>query len=207
VSQAAVLSAMAVLDAALVGFRAVVGRDAHLDPRALITRWMIRGALAGVAALIVAGLLLGTLLATADDPGARYEDLVTAGTRMLLVYVPYTVIVLVALAGYAVPVLDLRCLATTIVLGPLTLARPAVMALGAGAAAWHAPVTVQIAAFATVGILLAVEASVHRSARRIPPAGVEPKPNGRSPRERDGPGLTCGSVVGAEGLEPPTSAL
>jgi hypothetical protein len=172
VSQAAVLCAMAVLDAALVGFRSIAGRDAHLDARAVITRWMIRGALAGVAALIVVGLLLGALLVTAGNPGARYHDLVAAGTRMLVVYVPYTVAVLLALVVYAVPVLDLRCLATTIVLGPLTLVRPAVMLAGAGAAAWHAPGGVQIAAFATVAIVLTFEASLQRSARRTPLAGV-----------------------------------
>lgn len=173
-TQAVALCSLAVLDAALAGFRSMAGRDAHLTSRALISHWMIRGAVAGIAALAIVGALLGTLLATSTEPDTRYQDMLDAGTRMLMIFVPYATVVLIALAGYAIPVLDIRCLATTVVLGPLTLARPAVILVGAIAAAWTAPAPVQLAAFTTVAIILAVEACLHIPARRTPPGGVQP---------------------------------
>lgn len=170
--EAVVLCGMALLDASLAGFRSVAGRDAHIDKRALFHRWIVRGAAVGAGGLVVIALLLGALLARSGDRAVLYGDMLDAGHRMLAVFVPYTLIVLAALVAYAVPNLEIRCLATAVVLGPLTMARAAVLLVGALAAAWTAPPEVQVAAFAVVAVVLLVEAILHRWAESVPAAGL-----------------------------------
>ena len=174
--QAVVLCAMAVLDASLAGFRSIAGRDAHVDKRGLFRRWCLRGAGVGVAALCIIGLMLLALLARADDHALLFEEMLAAGGRMLMVFAPYTLVVLAALAAYAVPNLEVRCLATVTVLGPLTMARSVVLLAGAFAAAWTAPPAVQVAAFTTIAVVLLAEAMLHRWAAETPPAGVASSP-------------------------------
>lgn len=161
-TQAVVLCAMAVLDVSLAGVRSIAGRDAHIAKGSLFRRWTLRGAVGGIGALGIIGAMLVTLLARAADQAVLYDDLIAAGTRMLVVFVPYTLVVLLALAAYAVPNLEARCLALVIVLGPLTMARTAVLLAGALAAAWTAPPVVQVAAFATVAVIVLAEALLHR---------------------------------------------
>jgi len=162
VTQAAILCAMAVLDVSLAGVRSIAGRDAHIDKGALFRRWTFRGAVVGVGALVAIAAMLVTALARAEDQAMLYDDLIAAGTRMLAVFVPFTLVLLVALVAYVVPNLEARCLALVIVLGPLTMARAGVLLTGAFAAAWTAPPVVQVAAFATVAIVVLAEALLHR---------------------------------------------
>lgn len=170
--EATVLCLMALLDAALGGFRAIAGRDAHLSKRGLFRRWASRGAAVGAAGLVVIGAVLVTILVRSEDQAVVYEDMLTAGHRMLAVFVPYTIIVLAALAAYAIPNLEIRCLATAAVLGPLTMARSGVLLAGALAAAWTATPSVQVAAFMTIAVVLLAEAILHRWAQAVPPAGL-----------------------------------
>lgn len=166
-TQAAILCAMAVLDVSLAGVRSIAGRDAHIDKGALFRRWTLRGAVGGVVALVVIAAMLVTLLARADDQAMLYDDLIAAGTRMLAVFVPFTLVALVAMAAYVVPNLEARCLALVIVLGPLTMARAAVLLAGALAAAWTAPPVVQVAAFVAVAIVVLAESLLHRWAAAV----------------------------------------
>lgn len=169
---AVVLCAMALLDGALAGFRAVAGRDAHIVKEPLLRRGVRRGVGCGVGELVVIAVMLLALLLGSPDAERLFGEMVDAGRRMLVVFVPYTVIVLSALGAYAVPNLELRCLATVVVLGPLTMVRSAVLLAGAAAAAWTAPGAVQVVAFATVAVVLLAEAFLHRWATTIPPAGL-----------------------------------
>lgn len=125
------LAALAIVDAAFAGFRAAAGRNARIFKRAYYTRSVLLGALFGAALVaVLAGLTL-LLLAASADPAQRYAELVAVGQRMLWVFIPYAGLVLGALALYFVSDHDLRAFATVAILGPFTLLRPWVIAVGA----------------------------------------------------------------------------
>lgn len=129
----ALLSFLAVLDAAFAGFRAAAGRDARIDKRAYYQRALLLGAAAGVALVVALGALTGGALLASPTPRTVYAELLVIGARMLQVLVGYAVLVLAALALYATTILELRILATVAVLGPFTLLRPWVVV---AATAW-----------------------------------------------------------------------
>ena len=129
---AVALVILAVLDGAFAGFRSSAGRTGLISHRQSDCRAAARGA-------VLAGALLAPVIAVvcADvllHP-ARLDDYVGAGTAMVAVYGPYALFVLIALACYATLSWRLRYLASALILGPLTLLRPAVAVLGAGLAA------------------------------------------------------------------------
>jgi len=64
-------------------------------------------------------------------PHEQYADLVAVGERMLWLFVPYAGLVLGALSLYLVSNHDLRAFATVAILGPFTLLRPWIIAVGA----------------------------------------------------------------------------
>jgi hypothetical protein len=76
------------------------------------------------------GALTLLLLMTSADAARQYAELLSVGERMLWVFVPYAVLVLTALVVYLVADYDLRAFATVAILGPFTLIRPWVIALG-----------------------------------------------------------------------------
>lgn len=156
---AALLVAMAVLDAALCGFRDAAGRNPRIEKRAYYRRAILRGARAGAAAVVLLGALTGAALLASPDPGALYADLVAAGARMVVVYGAYATLVGVALLIYALPVPDLRILATVSILGPFTMMRPWVIAAGA---LWGAATAARPAAACLALLSAAVIASIER---------------------------------------------
>lgn len=121
---------LALLDATLSGFRAAAGTDGRIEKSAFYRRAMVRGFERGVVLCIALGALT---LAVAARPGggAVYADLVAIGARMLPVFAVFGLLVGVALAVYASSRHEVRTLATVAILGPFTLARPAVIALAA----------------------------------------------------------------------------
>jgi len=77
---------------------------------------------------------------------------------MLAVYLHYGLVVLVALAAYATLSWRRRFLASALLLGPLTLVRPVVALVGAGAAWWATrDLTIATLSLAAVVAVLAVE--------------------------------------------------
>ena len=157
---AAVSAALAVIglaDAAFAGFRACTGRDARIDKRSLHRQAARRGLAAGTAWLTTVALL-----ALAADVTAHHDALLAAGTRMLQVLTPYAA--LVALSLLACWTLPLResTFVVLVGLGPMTLARPLVVAAAvawavAGSADWLAWT---VALTSGLGVL-AVEPLVH----------------------------------------------
>lgn len=125
------LALLAVVDAAFAGFRAAAGRNARIFKRAYYARSMLRGALSGALLVALLGGLTLLLLATSADSAQRYAELLTAGTRMLWVFVPYAALVLGALLVYLFSNHDLRAFATVAILGPFTLLRPWLIAVAA----------------------------------------------------------------------------
>jgi hypothetical protein len=126
------LLALAILDGAFSGFRSSVGRTGLIDHRA--ADWLAgrRG-----AALAIAGLLPVIVAVTADVllRPARVGIYARAGNGMLAIYLPYGLIVLAALTVYLTLSWRKRYLAAAVILGPLTLLRPAVAVLGGALAA------------------------------------------------------------------------
>jgi hypothetical protein len=144
------LWALATIDAAFCGYRAAAGRNALIRKHAYYLAAMGRGALAGQAAVAIAGAAL--VAACAVDGSSSWNDLLRIGGRMISVYVPYASLILAALALRAIPSVDLRSLTSTLVFGPLTLARPVVVTFGLAFGLAAAPTPARLA----VGLLVAV---------------------------------------------------
>ncbi|GAA3345996.1 hypothetical protein GCM10020358_55290 [Amorphoplanes nipponensis] len=165
------LVVLAALDGAFAGFRSSCGRTGLIRRRREDIRAHLRG-LATAAALLgpVAGLVLADVLARPE----RWDRYLAAGRVMLLLYLPFGAVVLAALAGYAVLGWRRRFLATALILGPCTFARPYVAAAGVVLAARAGgDLLVTLAAAASVAAACAVEPVLDRwwvaTARRRPP--------------------------------------
>jgi hypothetical protein len=82
--------------------------------------------------------LTGAAVLLSSDGAGLYADLVAVGARMVTVYGVYATVVCAALVVYMLPIHDLSTLMTVIILGPLTMMRPFVIAAGALWAVWGA---------------------------------------------------------------------
>ncbi|WP_439658644.1 oxidoreductase [Lentzea sp. HUAS TT2] len=158
-----VLGLLALADAGLAGFRAATGRNARIDKRAYYLRAARRGLAGGTILLGLVALLVVVTLGSSADPGARYDELVRAGTRMLQVVVPFAALVIVSLLAYWLMPMRESTFVILIGLGPFTLVRPVVVL---GAAVWTVLGSADglawaVAIAAAVGVL-AVEPVVHR---------------------------------------------
>jgi hypothetical protein len=149
---AGALLLLAALDGAFAGFRSSCGRTGLVDHRRDDVEASLRGlALAGV-------LLLPVVLVAAGDVVAYPERLdlyVSAGRVLLTVYLPYAGLILGALACYRLLAWRRRFLASSLILGPFTLARPLVALGGAAAAGLAAgdPVVGTVALVAAAAVL------------------------------------------------------
>lgn len=163
------LALLVVGDATCSGVRAVVGRDAHLDVRALVRRGARRGAILGAS---VVGAVVG-LVAVGGLVGLDLGDgLAVLAARGLVALGPFGALAGLGLLGYLRSSLDVRCLAVAIVLGPCTLARPVVLIAAGVATAWSSPAGAWLVVTAVTGVLLAAEALLGRRMRTMPPAGL-----------------------------------
>jgi hypothetical protein len=124
------LIAFAILDLALAGFRAAAGRSARVKKLGYFLKAMIVG---GVVGAIVSAILAGctfALLGALPDGRAIYENLLSIGARMWVAFVVFFALIAVALATYGIARHEVRTLASTVILGPFTLARPLVIGVG-----------------------------------------------------------------------------
>lgn len=124
-----VLWFLATLDAGFTGYREAAGRSGLIDKRRYYRVAMIRGALIGqIAVALAAGLIFVQLWITHDSQ-VLLTDFQKAGSRMLVVYIPYATIILIAFIVRLLPSVDLSSITSTLIFGPFTLIRPLV-ALG-----------------------------------------------------------------------------
>ena len=160
------LCLLALVDAAFAGFRNHAGRDGRISKRPAELRAAGHGALLGLAALAVLAAGLLTLLATG---AVSYQELESAGRRMLAVYAVYATVVAVGFAAYFSPDLELQSLGATFVLGPGTAVRPLVILGGVSwAAAGAASGWVAAAAVAAAVLMLLIGVPMGRHhARRL----------------------------------------
>jgi hypothetical protein len=156
----AALVTVALVDGAFAGFRTATGRNGRIRKRAYYTMAMVRGLAVGAAQLGVVGVVMAVALAASPD---RYASFLRAGTAMLWVIGPYAAAVLASLLGYLVSPRRPATLLMVLGLGPLTLMRPWVAAVGGAAAVWAGTdaLTAGCAGLATAGVL-AVEPFLHR---------------------------------------------
>ncbi|WP_116200187.1 oxidoreductase [Amycolatopsis circi] len=164
-----VLGTLALVDAALAGFRAATGRNARIRKRSYYLAASRRGLASGAAGLGLVALLIVTAFAGSADPGARYAGLVGAGTRMLQVLAPFAAVVVVSLLAYWLLPMRGSTFVILIGLGPFTLARPVVVIAAVGwSVAASSDWLVWAAALAAAVSVLAVEPVVHRRWYRSP---------------------------------------
>ncbi|MEU7528377.1 oxidoreductase [Saccharothrix sp. NPDC042600] len=159
------LVAVALVDAVFAGFRAATGRNARIRKRSyyVLSGW--RGFVVGGAGLGVVAVLLVTGLVL----GGRYDELVRAGERMLVVLMPFAVLVVVSLIAYWVLPMRPSTFVILVGLGPFTLVRPVVVVAAVawavvGAQDW----LVWVGSVVAAAGVLAVEPLVHRRWYRAP---------------------------------------
>jgi L-asparagine transporter-like permease len=122
---------LATLDSAFIGYREAAGRNALIEKRAYYRHALIRGALFGQLAVLIVGVIAAIALASSDNAREVFGKLELIGARMLLVYIPYALIILIALSIRALPSVDIRSITSTLIFGPFTFIRPLVVLLGA----------------------------------------------------------------------------
>jgi hypothetical protein len=122
---------LATLDSAFIGYREAAGRNALIEKKAYYRHALIRGALFGQLAALIVGAITAVALLTSDNARELFGKLELIGARMLLVYIPYALIILIALSIRAFPSVDIRSITSTVIFGPFTLIRPLVVLLGA----------------------------------------------------------------------------
>lgn len=122
---------LATVDSTFIGYREAAGRSALIDKGAYYRRAMIRGALLGQIPVAIVGLAAAAMLATASQPAKLFDALNLVASRMLMVYVPYAVILIITFLVRAVPSVDIRSITSVLVFGPFTLIRPLIVLAGA----------------------------------------------------------------------------
>jgi hypothetical protein len=133
VTPVVLLYLMATLDATLSGYRAAGGRKALIRKGGYLLRAQMVAALLGQVCVVSIAAVVGLTLLAEDDPPALAADLLAACRRLMTVYLPYSLVFVVALSLQAVPSVDLRSILNVLVFGPFTLLRPFV---GLAGLAW-----------------------------------------------------------------------
>jgi len=143
---AGLLWLLATIDSAFIGYREAAGRNALIRKRTYFRRALIRGALAGQVAVLIVGVTTAILVATSSDAAALFSKFETVGARMLTVYIPYAVVLLITFCIRAVPSVDIRSITSVLIFGPFTFIRPLIVLAGAvwGVIAAPGPITIAI---------------------------------------------------------------
>src|SRR5262245_56124870 len=136
---------LATIDSAFIGYREAAGRNALIDKRAYFRRALIRGALVGQVAVLVVGVITAVVLISSNDAGALFSKMESVGTRMLTVYVPYALVLLITFLIRAIPSVDIRSITSVLIFGPFTFIRPVVVLSGAVWGVVAAPGVITIA--------------------------------------------------------------
>ena len=149
---------LATVDSAFIGYRAAAGRNALIRKREYYRRAMLRGALTGQIAIAVALVIIVAIIIPASDQPHLIADLQNGGVGMLKVYLPYAAVIAIGFAFRSIPSVDIRCLTSTLIFGPLVLIRPVVAVLGGIVAVAAAPrQEVAILASAILIMMLGIE--------------------------------------------------
>lgn len=155
---AGLLWLLATVDSAFIGYREAAGRNALIEKGAYFRRALIRGALVGQLAVLIVGVITALVLATSSDATALFSKFELVGTRMLRVYVPYALIILITFCIRAAPSVDIRSITSVLIFGPFTFIRPLVVLAGAIWGVLAAPDAITITLTAViVSLMLGLE--------------------------------------------------
>lgn len=133
-----ILFLLASLDGALCGCRTCMGRHPYIFKRKYYALGVWRGVLAAQIASWLSFIVLLAVFAVTPNRNLLRADLAGAAGRMLLIFLPYSALVLLNLALRFIPSIDLRSATSVFFLGPLTALRPFVMITGVAFGIWHA---------------------------------------------------------------------
>jgi hypothetical protein len=159
------LAVLATIDSAFVGYRVAAGRNALIRKQRYYRTAMLRGAVWGQAAIGVALVIIALLIAIVRDRDQLIIDLEKSGRAMLLVYVPYAAIIAIGFGLRLIRSVDIRCLTSTLIFGPLVLLRPPVALAGALAAVAASPRSENVAVICIVlTMMLGLEPLLNRTA-------------------------------------------
>jgi hypothetical protein len=130
---------LATFDASFAGYREAAGRNALIDKTKYFRRALFRGALYGQLAIILVAGGAFAMISLTSEPNQLIADFEKVGRRMLAVYAPYAIIILIAFLLRAIRSVDIRSITSTIVFGPFTLIRPLIALAGIIWGIWGAP--------------------------------------------------------------------
>jgi len=108
---------LATLDSTFIGYREAAGRNALIEKKTYYRGALIRGALIGQLAVLIAGVITAIALASSHNARELFGKLELIGARMLLVYIPYALIILITLSIRALPLVDIRSITSTVIFG------------------------------------------------------------------------------------------
>jgi hypothetical protein len=164
-----VIVSFALLDTTLAGFRAAIGRDGRIDKTAYHRAALWLGFRVGLGVCAFMACLTGAVVFGGPDGPLVYDQLIVIGQHMLLPLGAFAFLVLTALALYLLTNTELRTLATVIILGPFTLARPFVIVLATFYGLWFSASfgASVLTATASLSVLLAERWLEARLARTV----------------------------------------
>ena len=152
---------LATIDSAFIGYREAAGRNALIKKRAYYRHALLRGALFGQVAVLIVGITTAVVLAVSSDRRALFSEMESVGARMLSVYIPYAVIILITFGVRALPSVDIRSITSVLIFGPFTFIRPLVVLAGAVWGVMAAPkVTTVVLVLLIVGLMLGLENAI-----------------------------------------------
>ena len=155
---AGLLWLLATVDSAFIGYREAAGRNALIEKRAYFRRALLRGALFGQVAVLIAGVITAIALVSSGDAGGLFSKLELVGARMLTVYIPYALIILITFCIRAVPSVDIKSITSVLIFGPFTFIRPLIVLAGAVWGVIAAPSAITIVlALLIVSLMLGLE--------------------------------------------------
>jgi hypothetical protein len=158
---AVLLWLLATVDSAFIGYREAAGRSALIEKKAYYRRALIRGALFGQVAVLIVGVITAIALASSSEAGVLFSRIEIIGARMLSVYLPYALIILITFCIRALPSVDIRSITSVLIFGPFTFIRPIVVLAGAvwGVVAAGDAITIALTGL-IVSLMLGLEAAL-----------------------------------------------
>jgi hypothetical protein len=160
---AVALAVLALADCVLCGFRGAAGTEGRLDKRIYYREAVLRAFGGGVVLVGAHALLVAVLVLSSGDPQLVWSSFLAAGRVCVWVYGLFATTIFTAFAFFFAPVGDFRVLTNVVVFGPLTVARPYVMAGGLLAAVAFVPdLRVGIVAASAAVTMLSFQSVVSR---------------------------------------------
>lgn len=142
---AGLLWLLATVDSAFIGYREAAGRNALIDKGTYFRHALIRGALFGQLAVLLVGVITAMALVVSGNAAELFSKFELVGARMLTVYIPYAIIILITFCIRAVPSVDIRSITSVLIFGPFTFIRPLIVLAGAVWGVLAAPSAITIA--------------------------------------------------------------